>query len=186
MTEPLATGRVRSRLRDSSWFAFGATTTALVLLASGGTVLLVQFGADESRPPQHAALPVAPTQGLPPKVPASVTVDRVVGTFHTPVAVAAFSLQGHQSLSELLSPPTGPVKLPVAKPPVPQDPGVVLVPGTPPIPIGPGPQPTPPTFHPPVLPMPGPLPITLPIPLPLPLPLPLPTIPVPAPGVPGS
>lgn len=177
MTEPLPQPSTRSRLRDSSWFAFGATTMALVLLASAGTAVLIQWGADESGRLPHFALPRTSGPAVHDPVDRPVTVDRVVGTFRFPtpsdVVVVA------PSLSDLLAPVRDSVKVPTSQPPADEEPDVGLVPGAPTLPVDPGPQPTPPTIHPPVLPMPNPLPIPLPVPLPLPLPLPPISLPLP-------
>lgn len=176
MSEPISAAR---RLRDSSWFPFVATTAALVLLASGGTVILVQFGADEGHAPAQALqLPGGQSARRP--LPSSITVDRLVGTFGGATLGPAVSPTGSDgpSLSDLLTPPAA--EGPGTATPPPEDPGGGGLPVTPPLPVDPGPQPTPPTVHPPVLPMPNPLPIPLPIPIPV-LPT-LPPIPLPLPG----
>jgi hypothetical protein len=165
----------RRRLRDSSWFAFGATTAALVILASGGTALLVQSGAEEGRPSQGAS-PIAPVEQGQAPGPSNVTVDRVVGTFR-PVESAPEFAQNRDSvtLPELLTPPAD-LKPVVPKPEAPDNPDVVLVPGAPPLPLGPGPEPEQPPLPAP-LPEPGSL-LPLPLPIPLPLPLPIPDLPL--------
>jgi hypothetical protein len=179
MTAMLPFAHLRSRLRDSSWFAFGATTTALVLLASGGTAALVQFGTDEGHDPQHAHRP-SPSLQVAVPVPSTVTVDRVVGTYHATVVHRA---TGHNVLADLLGPVADVVSPPPPPPAaVPEPPPAPVVPETPPLPFGPPPPPTPPTVHPPILPLPNPLPLPLPLPTPLPTRLPLPNIPVPLPG----
>jgi hypothetical protein len=67
------------RVQGTSKLAFGATTAALVTLASGGTAVLVAHGT--SRMSSPTALPqgaLSPDQGT---FPATVVVERVGGTF---------------------------------------------------------------------------------------------------------
>lgn len=74
------------RVQGSSRFAFGATTAALVTLASGGTAALVAHGTAGVSTPTSlpgALLAEAPGAARP------VVVDRVPGTSPAPPAVAA-------------------------------------------------------------------------------------------------
>ncbi|MCW2542748.1 MAG: hypothetical protein JWM40_300, partial [Frankiales bacterium] len=158
MTQPLATARPRTPLH-SSWFAFVATTLALVLLASLGTAILVQFGSGGSGvTPPRAISPVASGPALrPPAARPPIAVDRVVGSFRAP-AINADNQQPRRplTLGDLLSPP----RVPVSRP----------TPGEPTAPLA---FPTSfPTSFPTALPTgPPPSPVALPLPVPVPGPI---------------
>jgi hypothetical protein len=168
MTEPLASGPARMPLHKSSWLAFIATTLALVLLASLGTAILVQFGSGGTAvAPPRVIAPVASGPALrPPSPRAPIAVDRVVGSFRSPVVDEGNQLPRRPlTLDDLLSPAHGPTTSP--KPAEPTLPFSLptAFPTSFPTSFPTGPPPSPIALP---LPVPVPGPITIPLPKPLP------------------
>ena len=163
-TTPPPVTPARTPLHQSSLLAFIGTTVALVLLASLGTAILVQFGSGGARvTPPRAIDPVASGPALgPSQARQPIAVDRVVGSFHAPGAGPITTPRG-VSLGELLSPGRDP--RPTTSPsPAPPSLPLAFPTGFPTaLPTGPPPSPI-------ALPLPVqvPGPITIPLPGPLP------------------
>lgn len=165
MTDPTTvlpgeSGPALLRVHSTSRLAFGATTAALVTLASGGTAVLVAHGTSSLSGP--TALPSGQLlPGTPSAAPGSVVVDRAPGSYVQPVQVPRQVAppavdETADALRKALAdrPPTGKrtltaplVELPRAQ--VPDVPPVVEVPDAP---VVTPPVVTPPVVTPPVVP----------------------------------
>lgn len=109
---------------DGSRLALGATTVALVGLASAGTGLLISHGTKTLEAPP-TALPSRSTVGHPPAV-SGIVVPRVPGTFVAARRSPAPAARPVVALPALLFPALTPVVAPIA-------PGVAPVPPVPPV-----------------------------------------------------
>lgn len=164
MTQALMASRIRLRVQRSTGLVFIATTMALVLLASLGIAVLVQFGSGGPVvvPPQVIA-PVAAGPVLRPGAQNSPPpVARIIGSFQAPVVDAGQAGRG-PTLGELLSPPH--VTLPKPKPTPDQPADPLALPTSIPTAFPTGPPPSPVALP---VPVPFPGPITVPLPAPLP------------------
>lgn len=190
------------RVQGTSKLAFGATTAALVTLASGGTAVLVAHGT--SRSTSATSLPQGAWAVDAGTAPATVVVDRVAGTFGAQPVLADPTEQalrdalgqrpepGRRTLTVPLVPIVGGGGGAVQGPTI-ELPDVPALPGVPPV-IGPPavspPVVTPPVVGPPVVKPPVVKPPVIVVPPPVHVPrVPLPVVPPvvqPAPSTPSE
>lgn len=140
---PLGQEPSSQRLRNRSWISLIAITLALMVLASGGTAILINIGTtgDPGGVPQHRAIAadvVHPDAG---RSLGPVVVDRPVGAFHLPGAVEVVRPQTASAfgVSAVTTEPPAPPTVPTPSPsPAPSIPPLPVIPdGPPPTPAGP-------------------------------------------------